>query len=134
MRKMSVLKNLRNLSNMQFYKTALFIRKELSEWMLREFGTTRNKKSVRQVIKDITPEDQKTIDEIFIKYGRSTNKEYQGEYPEWFMDHERDTILKVLQELMENIVRANIGIIQVMARQYAEIQQLQICPEHGPAI
>lgn len=109
---MSVLKNLRNLSNMQFYKTALFIRKELSEWMLREFGTTRNKKSVRQVIKDITPEDQKTIDEIFIKYGRSTNKEYQGEYPEWFMDHERDTILKVLQELMENIVRANTLYVQ----------------------
>ena len=104
---MSILKNFRNLSNMQFYKTAAFIRKDLTEWMMRDFGTTRNKKSVKQVIKDIAPEDQKTIDEIFIKYGRSPNKEYQGEYPEWFMDHERDVILRILQELMENIIRAN---------------------------
>ena len=41
---MSILKNFRNLSNMQFYKTAAFIRKDLTEWMMRDFGTTRNKK------------------------------------------------------------------------------------------
>ncbi len=76
---MAVLKNLRSLSNMQFYKTAIYIRKELTDWMLRDFGTTKNKKSVRQVIKDISPEDQKTIDDIFTKYGRSSNKKDQGE-------------------------------------------------------
>lgn len=104
---MAVLKNLRSLSNMQFYKTAIYIREELTDWMLRDFGTTKNKKSVRQVIKDISPEDQKTIDDIFTKYGRSSNKEYQGEYPEWFIDHEREVILRILQELVENITRAN---------------------------
>lgn len=104
---MAVLKNLRNLSKMQFYKTAIYIRQELTDWMLRDFGTTKNKKSVKQVIKDISPEDQQVIDEIFMKYGKSPNKEYQGEYPQWFMDHEREVILKILQELVENITRAN---------------------------
>lgn len=104
---MAVLKNLRNLSNMQFYKTAIYIRQELTDWMLRDFGTTKNKKSVKQVIKDISPEDQQVIDEIFMKYGKSPNKVYQGEYPQWFMDHEREVILKILQELVENITRAN---------------------------
>ena len=104
---MAVLKNLRNLSNMQFYKTTIYIRQELTDWMLRDFGTTKNKKSVKQVIKDISPEDQQVIDEIFMKYGKSPNKVYQGEYPQWFMDHEREVILKILQELVENITRAN---------------------------
>lgn len=37
---------------MQFYKTAIYIRQELTDWMLRDFGTTKNKKSVKQVIKE----------------------------------------------------------------------------------
>lgn len=55
-KKMSVLKNLRALSEMQFYKTAITIRKELTIWLLKDFGTRRNAKSVNQIIKDITPE------------------------------------------------------------------------------
>ena len=55
---MSVLKNLRALSEIQFYKTAITIRKELTIWLLKDFGTRRNAKSVNQIIKDITPEEQ----------------------------------------------------------------------------
>ena len=30
---------------MQFYKNAIEIRKEITNWMLKDFGTTKNKKS-----------------------------------------------------------------------------------------
>ena len=79
---MSVLKNLRSLSEMQFYKTAITIRKELTIWLLKDFGTRRNAKSVNQVIKNITPEEQAQIDEIFARYGRTSRRTYQSEYPE----------------------------------------------------
>lgn len=68
LKNMSVLKNLRALSEMQFYKTAITIRKELTIWLLKDFGTRRNAKSVNQVIKNITPEEQAQIEKIFKKY------------------------------------------------------------------
>lgn len=50
---MPVIKNLRGLSNMEFYKNAIVLRRNLTSWMLRDFGTTRNKKSIQAVIKNM---------------------------------------------------------------------------------
>ena len=75
---MSVLKNLRSLSEMQFYKTAITIRKELTIWLLKDFGTRRNAKSVNQVIKDITPEEQARLDN-----GLITEREIELQYISW---------------------------------------------------
>lgn len=104
---MSVLKNLRSLSEMQFYKTAITIRKELTIWLLKDFGTRRNAKSVNQVIKDITPEEQAQIDAIFARYGRTSRRTYQSEYPEWFVEFERKIISENLAEMVTNITQAN---------------------------
>lgn len=104
---MAVLDNLRKLSTMEFYKNAKKIRWELTDWLFRDFGNKHNPRSVRQVIKNIDEEDQAVIDEIFQKYGKSTNKEFQSEYPQWFIDHERDIVVRLLQELMECIIKAN---------------------------
>lgn len=104
---MSVIRNLRNLSKMEFYKNAIALRKDLTDWMLRDFGTTRNKKSVRQVIKNIDEADQNMIDEIFAKYGVNPHKEYQSEFSSWFIGYEGKTLTRILQELVENITRAN---------------------------
>ena len=104
---MSVLKNLRSLSEMQFYKTAITIRKELTIWLLKDFGTRRNAKSITQVIKEITPEEQTQIDEIFARYGKTSRRTYQSEYPEWFVDFERRIISENLAELVTNITQAN---------------------------
>lgn len=104
---MSVLKNLRGLSEMQFYKTAIGIRKELTVWLLRDFGAKRNVKSVNQVVKNISPEDQKIVDDIFAKYGKTSNHTYKSEYPEWFVDFERRIISENLAELVTNITEAN---------------------------
>ena len=104
---MSVLKNLRALSEMQFYKTAITIRKELTIWLLKDFGTRRNAKSVNQVIKDITPEEQAQIDAIFARYGRTSRRTYQSEYPDWFVEFERKIISENLAEMVTNITQAN---------------------------
>ena len=104
---MAVLKNLRNLSEMEFYKNAIRMRVDLTNWLLRDFGVKRNPRSVNQVIKTIDETDQKTIDEIFAKYGKFPNHEFESEYPEWFVDFEREVIIKILQELIENITSAN---------------------------
>lgn len=104
---MAVLKNLRSLSSMEFYKNAIQMRKDLTIWLLKDFGTKRNPRYVTQVIKNIDEEDQNTIDKIFAKYGKSPNREFQSEYPEWFVAFERNVIIKILQELIENITKAN---------------------------
>ena len=94
---MSVLKNLRSLSSMEFYKNAIELRKAITMWMLRDFGTKRNTRSVASAIKDIDKDDKHVIDEIFAKYGRTPNHEFQSEYPSWFVNFERDIIMKILQ-------------------------------------
>lgn len=71
---MAVLKNLRSLSSMEFYKNAIRLRVDITNWMLRNFGIKRNARSVNQVIKNIDVEDQKIIDSIFEKYGKTPNK------------------------------------------------------------
>ena len=35
---MSVLKNIRSLSSMEFYHTAIKLRKQLTDWVLKDFG------------------------------------------------------------------------------------------------
>nr|DAY83406.1 MAG TPA: hypothetical protein [Caudoviricetes sp.] len=46
---MAVLNNLRNLSEMEFYKNAIKMRVNLTNWLLRDFGTKRNPRSVTKV-------------------------------------------------------------------------------------
>ena len=111
---MSVLKNLRSLSSMEFYKNAIKIRKELTLWLLKDFGNKRNVRSVHHVIKDIDPEDQQTIDDIFVKYGKNPNKGFQSEYPEWYVAVEREAIANILRDMIQNITKANSIYVQSM--------------------
>lgn len=104
---MSVLKNLRSLSSMEFYKNAIELRKAITMWMVRDFGTRRNARSVASVIKNIDDADKHIIDEVFAKYGKTPNHEFQSEYPSWFVDFERNIIMKILQSLIYNITMAN---------------------------
>ena len=104
---MAVLKNLRSLSSMEFYKNAISIRKLLTEWLLKDFGIKRNTRFVNQVIKNIDEKDQNIINNIFEKYGKTSNNQFQSEYPEWFVNFERNIIIEILQEMISNITSAN---------------------------
>lgn len=103
---MSVLAVFRRLSEMEFYKNALFIRKDMTKWLIKDFGYKKNPKNIRMVIKDISIEDQKTVNSIFEKYGKSLNKEFQSEYPEWFINYERNFISDKLYSMITNITNA----------------------------
>lgn len=92
---------------MEFYKNAIELRKYLTNWLLRDFGMSRNTKSVNQVIKNIDEKDKKVIDDIFRKYDKTPNHEFRSEYPEWFVTFERDVIIQILQEMVANITSAN---------------------------
>ncbi len=102
---MSVLKNLRNLSGMEYYKCAIYIRRDLTQLLLRDFGTIKNLRSIQHTIKDISEEDQKLIDGIFEKYGKTTK--FQSELPEWFLTQEKKFISKELWNLICYITSAN---------------------------
>ena len=104
---MSVIKNMQKLSSMEFYKNAIRIRQRTTDWMLRDFGTKKSRRSVKQVVKNIDPDDQKIIDDIFNKYGKRLNQEFQSEYPEWFISFEQKAIIEIIHELMMNITAAN---------------------------
>ena len=50
---------------------------------------------------------KKVIDEIFEKYGVQQNKQFQSEYPEWFVDSQREHIMNIMQNLIDEITSAN---------------------------
>lgn len=104
---MAVLKNLRKLSVMEFYKNAIRLRKELTDWMMRDFGNKHTKRSVTQIIKNINEKDQKIIDEVFEKYNKTPNQAFASSYPMWFVEFERDVMIKLLHDLIANITSAN---------------------------
>lgn len=129
---MSVLKNKRDLSDMEFYKNAIRMNQELVTWMMRNFGTQRNPRSVNQVIKNISEDDQKTIDNIFSKYGQSPNHEFVSEFPKWYVDRKRKRLLDLCDELIENITNANsiYPTEEFLHEEYAmrrEFQTMAIC-------
>ena len=92
---------------MEFYENAIRMNQELVTWMMRDFGTQRNPRSVNQVIKNIGEDDQKAIDDIFSKYGQSPNHEFVSEFPKWYVDRKRKRLLDLCDELIENITNAN---------------------------
>ncbi len=102
---MSVLKNLRNLSGMEYYKTAIYIRRDLTMLLLRDFGTKRKIRNIRHTIPDLTEEEQKQIDGIFEKHGKTES--FHSEMPEWFLTQEKKFLSKELWNLIVYITEAN---------------------------
>lgn len=104
---MSVPSGLKDLSKMEFYKNAVRIRRLIDLWLIREFGLKKNPRSIRQVAKGISKEDQKVIDSIYEKYGVNPNKSYTSEYPEWYLDDEKKLIKGYTNRLIHYLVQAN---------------------------
>jgi hypothetical protein len=84
---MSVLKNKRGLSSLEFYHNGRKLRKEMTVWLLRDFGV-RDKVRIEKR-PDTEPE-------------KITEK-----YPDWLIVHLREKILSILHNMMMNITAAN---------------------------
>jgi hypothetical protein len=82
-----VLKNKRGLSALEFYHNGRKLRKEMTNWLLRDFGV---REKVR-VEKKPDGESEKITES----------------YPEWIIVHLREKILGILHNMMMNIIAAN---------------------------
>lgn len=103
---MSVLKSKRTISPMEFWKNAIDLRKQVTEWMMRDFGTKKNVKHIQSNIQGMAEEDVEAVNGILAKYGKSP-RQLQSVYPEWFMMQEINFIGRELFELCDNIAHAN---------------------------
>lgn len=101
---MSVVKNKRNLSRLEFYSVARQLREDITRFLLRDFGI-RNK-IYKEVLEDNT--ELTTI---------------EG-YPEWIVDYLRKSIIVTVNQLMDNIVAAN-SIYPINMREVEERRILQ---------
>jgi hypothetical protein len=84
---MSVLKNKRGLSKLEFYHNARKLRRDITNLLLRDFGI-RDK--VRKV-KGVDGEDMTVIES----------------YPDWLIEQFRGGIMRILRNLMMNITAGN---------------------------
>lgn len=84
---MSVVKNKRSLSSLEFYNNARKLRIDLTRFLLKDFGV-KNK-----IYKD-TNEDNVEVTII-------------EEYPKWIIENFRNEIINILNSMMNNIVAAN---------------------------
>lgn len=84
---MSVVKNKRSLSRLEFYNTARKLRIDLTNWLLRDFG-------IRDKVYKFKNDDE-------------LEKTLYAEYPKWFIESTRKTMLTILTNLMMNITAAN---------------------------
>lgn len=102
---MSVKKDQRNQSSMEFIKNANRLRQSVTEWLFRDFGI--KKKSINCAVKNISSEDQKIIGEVLSRYENQSEYRLISNYPKWFIDFERKTIITILRNLTSNITHAN---------------------------
>lgn len=104
---MSVVKSKRTLSDMEFYANAYDIRVEINNWLMRDFGYKKYKKEVKQLVKDISQEDEEIINDILKKYDIKSHNKFTTVYPKWFIKEERKILIKLGHKLMRNIIEAN---------------------------
>lgn len=101
---MSVLKNKRGLSDLEFYRNGIVLRKNLTELLLRDFGIRNKIRKSVTMTKHMTEEDAATFQNLVDKY-ECTN--IIDEYPDWLIDKMRNNILNLCYAMIMNITAAN---------------------------
>lgn len=101
---MSVLKNKRGLSDLEFYRNGIVLRKNLTELLLRDFGIRSKIRKSTAITKHMTEEDAITFQNLVDKY-ECTN--IIDEYPDWLIDKMRNNILNLCYLMIMNITAAN---------------------------
>ena len=112
---MSVLKNLQELSDLEFYKCAEKLQDDITDFCLRDFGLKKSPRSVKQIIKNIDQKDEEQINAIFEKYGKKPNQQYASVYPEWFIKSRKAHLIKCTDTLIKNIIDANLIYVTSLA-------------------
>lgn len=104
---MSVLKSKRELSQMEFYINARDLRTDVTNYLLKDFGTKTKKYELTVANKNIEDEDKEILKQLAIKYQKTNECFYKYSVPEWFREVERTYVLNTLRNLISNICKAN---------------------------
>ena len=104
---MSVLKNKRSVSSLEFYHNAITLRREVTMLLLRDFGIKDKVRSVKSLygVPGMEPEDEQKFREIVEKYEMKAT--IIEEYPAWLIDKMRNNIMNILHNMIMNITQAN---------------------------
>lgn len=120
---MSVIKNKRSLSELEFFHNAISLRKDMTDLLLRDFGI-KDKNRNTQVMPKLYHMDKEDAD-VFIemceKYKITT---FVETYPEWLIREFRESIMECLRSLLKNITAAN-SIYPTSMDEYIERRTLQ---------
>ena len=104
---MSVLKNKRSVSSLEFYHNAIMLRREITMLLLRDFGIKDKVRSVKSLygVPGMEQEDEQKFREIVEKYEMKAT--IIEEYPAWLIDKMRNNIMNILHNMIMNITQAN---------------------------
>ena len=104
---MSVIKAKRSLSDLEFYKTAVKLDKEINLLLLKDFGIRDKVRELKYFcdIKKLDFEDKEMFLKIVEKYKMDEN--IVESYPIWLIDYYRKSILEDMNGLFKNITEAN---------------------------
>ncbi len=103
---MSVPKSKRKIAEFEFYATALKIRTQLTEWLMRDFGAKNRIRSVSLYAQKarMSEEDAKAMADIFARHGLGDS--VCETYPEWWIHERRIALDRIACEMAECIASA----------------------------
>lgn len=101
---MGVIKSKQGLSEMEFYKNAMALRKKMAELLLKDFGIRNKVRKPSSIVDGMSGEDADIVTGILDKYQKTF---ILDEYPSWFVDKLRTEILNISYSIVMNIVQAN---------------------------
>lgn len=118
---MSVVKHKRSESPMEFMHNALALQKEVTELLLRDFGI---KSRIRNRVKDAKLDEQsaETLQYIKERYhmenpdreridaiisNATVEARELEQYPDWLVEYHRGAVLRILENLINNLYAAN---------------------------
>lgn len=113
---LSVLARDRKTSGLEFYRTARKLQKSLYFLMMRDFGTKDKVRDVKAFTTGMEPQDADLLIAVLEKYHIRKIGTY---WPEWTIQHVRDTICEELNRLMCSIESA-MAIWPQMRAEYEE--------------
>ena len=104
---MSVPKNKRSSSPFEVYENAVKLRVILTTLILKDFGVKNRLKDLKIISKDMPPRLCNEIENLIEQYDIDNDTKVFYEYPQWFLEIERDSMLTFASELVHNILQAN---------------------------
>ena len=121
---MSVPKSKRGLSQLEFYHTAIHLRRDITILLLRDFGIKDKVHDVKILSKihGIEPQDEAELKRILGQYNMDSS--IIEEFPEWLVDKMRCSMMDICRDLIMNITAAN-SIYAVHESEYYERRNFQ---------